>query len=78
MLTKSDIDRELEQAPRAIDFNSPEWHAIERWLVAKRWHIAELMLTSTSELNSSHNRGRAQMIDELLRLREQSKRPSSD
>lgn len=78
MLTKSDIDRELELAPRAIDFNSPEWHSVERWLLAKRWFIAEQMLSSTSEIASSHNRGRAQMIDELLRLREQSKRPSSD
>ena len=77
-MNRESLEAELKSAADAIDFASRDWHHVERWLNAKRWLIAHSLLSPGSETQAAHNRGRAQMCEELVRLREQWKPNSID
>ncbi len=77
-MDKQQLQAECERQAKVIDYNGPDWLAIQQWAKARRWLLADQLLTEQPDVQASHNRGRAAMLNELLQLSEQYRSTGKD
>lgn len=53
----------------SINFNGPEWAAVERWLLSSREKKIGLLLSADNHDASQKIRGAISQIDDMLRLK---------
>ena len=62
--------KELSTAEATINFNSPEWKAIEIWLGWKRYRLSLSILAEPDSEQRAELHGQAKMCKELIILGE--------